>query len=42
MNLNADQNDEENEVEYVPIAERIFISYSNIYVFSGPLNECHR
>ena len=29
-------------IEELPIQEKVFISYSNIFVFSGPLNEIHK
>ena len=44
LNKTDDDNDEENTTLYkdLPFREKIFVSYSNIFVFSGPVKETNR
>ena len=43
LNKSEDDNDEENTKVYkdLPFREKIFVSYSNIFVFSGPVKEAN-
>ena len=43
LNKSEDDNDEENMKVYrdLPFREKVFVSYSNIFVFSGPVKEAN-